>query len=96
MIKPKYRLSGGWFLHLAGQGSQIAPLPFRQLLNCNKQFKILIKQKYSMFKIFVTVDKHLSFKSFIRQTASTVISLEHLSSNAENSFVSNFKIADYF
>ena len=47
-----------------------------------------------MFKIFVTVDKHQRFKYFIRQTTS--IRLEHLSSNAENSFVSNFKIADYF
>jgi len=29
--KPKYKLSGAWFLHLAGQGSQIAPLtPLQQ------------------------------------------------------------------
>jgi len=47
-----------------------------------------------MFKIFVTVDKHQRFKYFIRQT--TAIGLEHSSSNAENSFVRNFKIADYF
>jgi len=37
-----------------------------------------------MFKIFVTVDKHQRFKSFISQTIS--IRLEHSSSNAENSF----------
>ena len=47
-----------------------------------------------MFKIFVTVGKHQRFKSFIRQTTS--IWLEHSSSNVENSFVRNFKIADYF
>ena len=47
-----------------------------------------------MFKIFVTVDKDQRFKSFIRQTTS--IRLEHSSSNAENSFVSNFKISEYF
>jgi len=48
----------------------------------------------SMFRIFDTVDKYQRFKSFIRQTTS--IRLEHSSSNAENSFVSNFKISDYF
>jgi len=47
-----------------------------------------------MFRIFVTVDKHQSFKYFIGQTTS--IRLEHSSSNAENSFVNNFKIAHYF
>jgi len=47
-----------------------------------------------MFKIFVTVDKHQSIKYFISQTTS--IRLEHSSSNAENSFVNNFKIAHYF
>jgi len=47
-----------------------------------------------MSKIFVKVDKHERFKSFISQTTS--IRLEHSSSNAENSFVSNFKIAVYF
>jgi len=47
-----------------------------------------------MFKIFVTVDKHQRFKSFISQTTS--IRLEHSSSSAEKSFASNFKIADYF
>jgi len=47
-----------------------------------------------MFKIFVTVDKHQHLKSFVRQT--TFIRLEHLSSTGENSFVSNFKLADYF
>jgi len=53
----------------------------------------LIKQKISTFKIFATVDKHQLFKSFTRQTTS--IRLKHSSSNAENSFVSNSKIADY-
>jgi len=47
-----------------------------------------------MFKIIVTVDKHQRLKSFISQTTS--VRLEHSSSNAENSFVSNFKIAGYF
>jgi len=47
-----------------------------------------------MFKTFVTVDTHQLFKSFISQTTS--IRLEHSSSNAENSFVNNFKNADYF
>jgi len=47
-----------------------------------------------MFKIFVTVDTHQRFKSFIGQTTS--IRLEHSSSNAENLFVSNFKISYYF
>jgi len=47
-----------------------------------------------MFRIFVTIDKHQRFKSFIRQTRST--RLEHLSSNAENAFVRNFEIVDYF
>ena len=47
-----------------------------------------------MFKIFVTVDKHQRFKSFISETTS--IKLEYLSNNAENLCVSNFKIADYF
>jgi len=45
-----------------------------------------------MFKIFVTVDKHQRFKHLL----TTSIRLEHLSSNAEKSFVNNFKIADYF
>jgi len=49
---------------------------------------------FKMFKIFVAVDKHQRFKSVIRQMTST--RLEHSSRNAENSFVSNFKIADYF
>jgi len=44
-----------WFLRLAGQGSDIAPHPSVQLLNCNKHL--------SMFKIFVAVDKHQGFKS---------------------------------
>jgi len=35
-----------------------------------------------VFKTFVTVDKHQSFKSFISQTTS--IRLEHSPSNAEN------------
>jgi len=52
-----------------------------------------MKQK-SMFKIFVTVDKHQRFKYFVRQTTS--IRLEHLFRNTENSFVCNFKISDYF
>jgi len=47
-----------------------------------------------MFKIFVTVDKHQRFKYCISQTTS--IRPEHSSSNAENSFVNNFKIAHYF
>jgi len=45
-----------------------------------------------MFKIFVTVEKHQRFKSFISQTTS--IELEHSSSDIENSFVNNFEIAD--
>jgi len=44
-----------------------------------------------MFKIFVTVNKHQRFKSFIRQTTS--IRLEHSFSNAKNSFVSDSKNA---
>jgi len=36
---PKYQLCGAWFLHLAGQESQIAPLPSRQLFHCNKHSK---------------------------------------------------------
>jgi len=47
-----------------------------------------------MFKMFVAVDKHQRFKSFISQTTS--IRLEHSSSNAEKSFASNFKAVDYF
>jgi len=47
-----------------------------------------------MFKILVTVDKYQRLNSLIRQRTS--IRLEHSSSNAENSFVSNFKIADCF
>jgi len=47
-----------------------------------------------MVKIFVTVDKRHRFKSFISKTKS--IRFEHSSCNAEISFVSNFKIADYF
>ena len=47
-----------------------------------------------MFKIFVTVHKHQYFKSFVRQMIS--IRLEHSSINAENSFVSNFEIPDFF
>jgi len=39
-----------------------------------------------MLIIFVTVDKHPPFKSFIRQTTST--RLVHSSSNAEKPFVS--------
>jgi len=46
------------------------------------------------FKILLTAVKHQRFKYLINQTTSTT--LEHSSSNAENSFVSNFKIADYF
>jgi len=46
------------------------------------------------FKILLTVDKHQRFKYFINQTTS--IMFEHSSSNAENSFVNNFKVADYF
>jgi len=45
----------------------------------------LIKQKQSLFKIFVTSDKHQCFNSFISQTTS--FRLENSSSNAENSFV---------
>jgi len=45
-----------------------------------------------MFKIFVTLNKHTS--NLISQMTS--VWLEHSSSNAENSFVSNFKIAGYF
>ena len=37
--KPKYKLSGGWFLHLAGQRSQIDPHPSNQVPRCNKHFK---------------------------------------------------------
>jgi len=50
--------------------------------------------------MFVTVDKHQRFESFISQTTS--VRLEHSSSDAETSFVSiglqycNFKIAVYF
>jgi len=40
------------------------------------------------FKILLTVDKHQRFKYFISQTTS--ITLEHSSSNAENSFIDNF------
>ena len=47
-----------------------------------------------IFNILVTVDKHQRFKCFINQTTS--IRLEHSSSNAEDSFVNNFKIADDF
>jgi len=47
-----------------------------------------------LLKIFVTVHKYQRLKSFIIQTTS--IRFEHSSSNAENSFVGNFKIADYF
>jgi len=39
ILKPRYKLGGTWFLHLAGQGSQIAPLPSRQLFHCNKNFR---------------------------------------------------------
>jgi len=42
ILKPKYSLSGAWFLHLAGQWSQIAPLPSRQLLHHNKHFKSVV------------------------------------------------------
>jgi len=49
---------------------------------------------FKMFKFFVAVDKKQRFKSFIKQMTS--IRIEHSSSNAKNSFVSNFKIADYF
>jgi len=42
-----------------------------------------------MFKIFVIVDKHQGFKSL-------TVKRQHSSSNAENSFVNNFIIADYF
>jgi len=47
-----------------------------------------------MFEMFVTVNEHQRFKSFISQTI--CIRFEHSSSSAENSFVSKFKIADYF
>jgi len=47
-----------------------------------------------MFKICVSVDKHQRLKAFIRQTTS--FRLEHSSSNADNSFDSNFKIAEHF
>jgi len=45
ILKLKYKLSGGVDLHLGDQGSQIAPLPSRQLPYCSKHLKILIKQK---------------------------------------------------
>jgi len=41
----------------------------------------------------VTVDEHQHFKSFVSQTTS--IRLEPSSSNAEKSFLSHFKIANY-
>jgi len=47
-----------------------------------------------MFKMFVTVGKYQRSKLFISQATS--IRLEISSSNAEKSFVSDFKIADYF
>jgi len=53
----------------------------------------LIKQKYQCLK-FLLVDKHQRFTTFIRPTTS--ITLEHLSSNAENSFANTIKVADYF
>ena len=46
-----------------------------------------------MFKIIVTVHKRQRFNAFIRQTIS--IRLEDSFNNVENSFVSNFKIADF-
>jgi len=47
-----------------------------------------------MFNMFVvTVDEHQHFKSFVSQTTS--IRLEPSSSNAEKSFLSHFKIANY-
>ena len=45
-----------------------------------------------MFKIFATGDERQRFKSFFKQA----IRFEYSSSNAENSFVSNFKILDHF
>ena len=47
-----------------------------------------------MVKIFVTVDKHQRFKSFLSETPS--IRFEHSSIKGENLFFSNFKIADSF
>ena len=44
--------------------------------------------------MFVAVDKHQRFKSFISQTTS--LRLELSSTNPEKSHVSNFKIAEYF
>jgi len=44
--------------------------------------------------MFVTVDKHKHFKSFISNT--TFIRLKYLSSNAAKLFLSNFKLDDYF
>jgi len=44
--------------------------------------------------MFVTVDKHQHFKSFISQT--TFIRLELSSSNDEKPCGGNFKIANYF
>jgi len=55
---------GAWFLHSAGQGIQIAPFLSCQLLHCNKHFIYWLNKNNSMFKIFVTVDKHQGFKSF--------------------------------
>ena len=90
ILKPKYKISRALVFTFSWPGESNRPL----LLHCNKYIKIIIKQKWSIFKILVTVDKHQRFQYFINQTTS--IRLEYSSSNAENSFVNNFKIADDF
>jgi len=50
ILKSKYKLSRGLFLHLAGQGSHIAPHPSFQLLNCNKHFKYLLNKNDQCLK----------------------------------------------
>jgi len=89
----KSKLSGGLFFTFSwGVKSPLFP-PVRYSTATNTLTYWLNKNNHCL-KVVVTVDKHQRFKSFIRQMTST--RLEHLSSKPEKSFVSNFKIADYF
>jgi len=94
MLKPKNKLCGEVVFRFSWPGESNRPSSLPSITPLQQILKILIKQKLSTFKIFATVDKRQRFKSFIRQTIS--VRLEHSSRNAENSFVNNFKIADYF
>jgi len=60
---------GGRLLRLAAKEGKFAAHP-SLVTSLHQTLQILIKQTSYILKMFVTVDKHQHFKSFISQTTS--------------------------